>query len=906
MESLYRKYRPQTFNDVVGQKHIVATLRNALAEGRQAHAYLFCGPRGTGKTTTARLLAKALLCEHGPTPDPDGTCEQCRQIAAGTHPDVYELDAASRTGVDNVREEIINRVAFAPTVGRYKVYIIDEVHMLSPSAFNALLKTLEEPPAHVVFVMCTTNPLKIPETVQSRCQRLEFHRIATEEIEGRLADVCAREGFAADREALELIARHSRGGMRDALSMLEQLSVFGDGAVRTADVQSVLGEVSDDALADMVRSIASRDVADCFRRVAELADRGTDIIQYARDLTAFVRDLYVVSVTGPSADVLSTNNEPDEMASLAVAAGGTDRLARMLDILGQLENRLNASLDQRLSLEVALTRMARPAGDLTVEALAERVSHLEKVVATLQAGGVVTATPVPAPSAPAVSAASSVAPAPAPAPAAAIPTRPASTARANVPASQQSSDVGFVPPELPWLAPEHVQRQQPAAQVAPAPQAAAPSASPSAAAVPAAAATPARQTVSTPVPAPVATPAAAQRRAPAPSSASAPDAAKAGTAASGAADDRRTWNQVMDRMLKVNASVGALMRTATGALTSPDTYVITNHGSAFALRMLERPESRRAIEGVVAEIIGHAVRVEISAPGGTPARTAGAAARPSSPASVPATQSSSRPAVTRPASQPAPASRPTAPAAPAAPAPTAPAASQPASAPAPAMRPTPAPAPATRPAPAPAPQQVTAPASRPAPAPAPRPAARPSSPAAAPSAPAEAPASASDNGAAIEMTPDSIAAAFAAAAGISFTPSGSSSGSASSTAGAAGRGAAATPSSRPQLSSGPERRMIATAPGAASAPKAFAAPAPTPAPAQAPTPATPAPASFSTFSAATGAASAPATPATAATAPAAPKRARSRGKAARPGEIPADLAALLEAGFDEVITLDRA
>ena len=240
-EALYRKYRPQTFEDVVGQTHIERTLKNAIEQDKVGHAYMFCGPRGTGKTTTARLLAKALLCEKGPTPAPDGTCEQCLAIAEGNHPDVYELDAASRTGVDNVREEIIGRVQYAPTRGRYKVYIIDEVHMLSIAAFNALLKTLEEPPSHVVFIMCTTDPQKVPETIQSRCQRFDFHRLSNEEIIARLGAVCTAEDVQFEGDALDLVAHRAQGGMRDALTMLEQLIAFGDGNVTMEVANDDLG-----------------------------------------------------------------------------------------------------------------------------------------------------------------------------------------------------------------------------------------------------------------------------------------------------------------------------------------------------------------------------------------------------------------------------------------------------------------------------------------------------------------------------------------------------------------------------------------------------------------------------------------------------------------------------------------
>ena len=297
MESLYTKYRPQTFDQVVGQSHVVETLKRAVLEGRTSHAYLFCGPRGTGKTTMARILAKALMCERGPAALPDGSCEKCRLIAAGEHPDVIELDAASRTGVDNVREEIIGRVSYAPVMGRAKVYIIDEVHMLTPAAFNALLKTLEEPPEHVVFVMCTTDPQKILATILSRVQRFDFHAIGNDEMQAHLAYVCGQEGFTYDAAALELIVRHARGGMRDALTSLEQLSVFGAGHIGLEATQDLLGEVSGSVLGKMARAMARRDVATLFGEVSKLADAGRDLLRFTRELAAHLRDVYVMALT---------------------------------------------------------------------------------------------------------------------------------------------------------------------------------------------------------------------------------------------------------------------------------------------------------------------------------------------------------------------------------------------------------------------------------------------------------------------------------------------------------------------------------------------------------------------------------------------------------------------------------
>ena len=281
--SLYRKYRPEVFADVVGQEHVEKTLINAISEGAVAHAYLFCGPRGTGKTTSARLLAKALLCESAQNGQPDGACPQCLEIAQGTHPDVFELDAASRTGVDNVREEIIGRVGFAPTRGRFKVYIIDEVHMLSTAAFNALLKTLEEPPEHVVFVLCTTDPHKVPETIQSRCQRFDFRRFSVEEIVGYLERISKGEGFEYEPEALEFIAAKSAGGMRDATTALEQVGVYTEGKITLDEATRMFGQIDIAALFEIAGYIARRDTPSCFVWINDLVGRGVDLAQFARD-----------------------------------------------------------------------------------------------------------------------------------------------------------------------------------------------------------------------------------------------------------------------------------------------------------------------------------------------------------------------------------------------------------------------------------------------------------------------------------------------------------------------------------------------------------------------------------------------------------------------------------------------
>ena len=426
-EALYRKYRPQIFEDVVGQEHIERTIKNAIAQDKVSHAYLFTGPRGTGKTTTARLLAKALLCEKGPTAEPDGTCDDCEMIAAGEHPDVYELDAASRTGVENVREEIIGRVQFAPTRGRYKVYIIDEVHMLSTAAFNALLKTLEEPPSHVVFILATTDPQKVPETIHSRCQRFDFRRISTEAMVSRLGAICTAENVEFEGEALELIAHRAEGGMRNALTSLEQLIAFGDGAVTMEVAERMLGAVDSTDLADIVRTIGARDAAACFRWVAEYVETGADMAQFVANLAEHMRNMYVMAVAGPEV-VLDVSETTRRELIQELPLFGVDRLARLLGVLGDVAGELKTSTNPRLTFEIALTRMVRPDADVTLEALAERVETLERQLA----GASVVAAAAPASAGVPVAA---PAPVSAAAPAAVVPAAVAPASAATAPAA---------------------------------------------------------------------------------------------------------------------------------------------------------------------------------------------------------------------------------------------------------------------------------------------------------------------------------------------------------------------------------------------------------------------------------------------------------------------------------------
>ena len=625
MNALYTTYRPRTFEEVVGQKPIVSTLEHAITSKKIGHAYLFCGTRGTGKTTCARLFAKALLCERGLGNLPCGSCEACESIARSAHPDVFELDAASRTGVDNVRAEIIDHIKYAPIQGAFKVYIIDEVHMLTTAAFNALLKTLEEPPAYVVFILCTTDPQKIPATILSRVMRFDFHNLSLEDIRTQLAHVCEKEGFKAESQALTKIASHARGAMRDALALLEQASVYAGGVIREDLVSELLGELSEQSVYASAKALAQGDALSLFSEIDAAVSRGYDLVQLASDLALLLRDVYVVTMAQANAGTRGDASTVAALLKSGAALADLEALARAFRT-PELVSKLLLCLSHGMS-ELKTAKNKRLSFELTC-------LELLSLVPKLNAAAVAAPAPVSA--------------------AAPIPVR--TTASASAPVSAQKA----APVSAPVSAKTPAQTQVSAISTASALVVV-----PAPASVPAPVSAPAPVQASTPVPAPVAP--AASVPAPAPA---------APAPAPRPASPNARWEAVVSALVAQNPSKGSLLLNS--ALRADDGTCLTVElaaGSSFAQKMLAEPSVQALVEASVRAQFGNRRVRYVEG-----ARPAPAPAPAPTPSSTPAPIPEAVPTVPASASVPAPAPVP-------APVPAAPAPARPA-APVPAAQPT--------------------------------------------------------------------------------------------------------------------------------------------------------------------------------------------------------------------------
>ena len=385
--ALYRKYRPHTFDDVVGQEHIVRTLKNQISSNRVAHAYLFTGSRGTGKTSIAKIFARAVNCESPINGSACGECETCKRVQDGTGINIIEMDAASHNGVDNIRE-INEEVKYTPAVGKYKVYIIDEVHMLSIGAFNALLKTLEEPPAHVIFILATTDPQKIPVTILSRCQRFDFKRISAREIENCLRTYMDKENIDIEEKALAYIARIADGGMRDALSILEQcISFYFDETITMEKVLYLVGAVDSSILFDMINAIKAQDAAKVLALCDEVNSQGRSIRQFASDLLEHSRNLLVAKTTNNSAEVLDYSNEYIAALKEQAQQVSTNEIMRYIKQFGTLEYELRTAISPRVLLEVAVLKLCEVQMDDSAESMMTKMQMLEQKLEKLMAQG---------------------------------------------------------------------------------------------------------------------------------------------------------------------------------------------------------------------------------------------------------------------------------------------------------------------------------------------------------------------------------------------------------------------------------------------------------------------------------------------------------------------------------------
>lgn len=484
----------------------------------------------------------------------------------GYSPDVYELDAASRTGVENVREEIINRVHYAPTHGSYKIYIIDEVHMLSTAAFNALLKTLEEPPSHVVFILCTTDPQKVPDTIHSRCQRFDFHRLSVDEITARLGAVCVQEGVEFEPEALELISHQAEGGMRNALTSLEQLAAFGEGHVTLDGAHRILGSLDNEGLTEIVQALGKHDAGACFTWVSHYVETGADIAQFVQELAEHMRNLYLMSLTDADVEISASTSAREVMES-ELELFGTERLSRALSVLGDLMKELRATTNSRLAFEIALTRLLRPESDLTLESLSERIEELEmKLLST-----------------------------PSLAYAQGTPAAPVAAGAMQTPAPVQSMQQPYTPVQTPTPS-APVPRPAPAPQPMPTPRPA-----------------PAPQPVPSPQPTPAPQPMPAQTQAQAATSSPAASVPPASVDLTNAAALQRMWHSVTSALRKSNPARGVLFM---GAKIEADPQnqgvkIVFSPDSSFAYAAAQKKEVKDVLAQSFIEVTGGSVPFQL-------------------------------------------------------------------------------------------------------------------------------------------------------------------------------------------------------------------------------------------------------------------------------------------------------
>ena len=378
-KALYRVYRPKNFSDVIGQEHIVRTLKNQIENNNVGHAYLFCGTRGTGKTSTAKIFSRAVNCTNLHNDEPCNECENCREILEDKTMDVVEIDAASNNSVDDIRE-LRENVKYSPAKAKYKVYIIDEVHMLSQGAFNALLKTLEEPPSYVIFILATTEPHKIPATILSRCQRFDFKRVTVKDISSRMRYICEKEGIEADEKALNLIARNSQGALRDALSILDQCISFEGNKISYNDVIELLGSVNIEQLFDLAESIIKEDTRKSLQILNDFIIWGKDVRNLVNDLIDHFRNLMVCKISNDLDEIISLPEETIDLLKQQAETIDTNNLIRILNILSEAQDGMKISSNPRVLMEVTMMKIAQPMFDESKEALIKRIENLEQKI----------------------------------------------------------------------------------------------------------------------------------------------------------------------------------------------------------------------------------------------------------------------------------------------------------------------------------------------------------------------------------------------------------------------------------------------------------------------------------------------------------------------------------------------